>query len=67
MTISNTRAVDTGLYMWELSYREEDGSERFALSAQKVLLLVEETGLWFASLTFLPSRFNPRASVKTLM
>lgn len=67
VTISNTQAVDTGLYMWELSYREEDGSERIILSAQKVLLLVEGTGLWFAHLTILPSQFTPSASVKTLM
>lgn len=67
VTISNTQVIDMGLYMWELSYAEEGGSERNILSTQMVLLVVEGTGLRFTHLTILPSQFNTSASVKILM
>lgn len=53
VTISNLQPGDTGLYIWELSYREENSSDQIILSAQKVFLLVEGTGLWFTRLTIL--------------
>ncbi|XP_018527259.1 uncharacterized protein LOC108880294 [Lates calcarifer] len=40
VTISHLQHNDTGLYMWELSYREENYSD-LILSAEKVFLLVE--------------------------
>ncbi|XP_042361371.1 uncharacterized protein LOC121956978 [Plectropomus leopardus] len=43
VTMSHLRHSDTGLYMWELSYRE-NSSDQIILSAQKVFLLVEGTG-----------------------
>ncbi|KAA8585007.1 hypothetical protein FQN60_003701 [Etheostoma spectabile] len=43
VTMSHLQCRDTGLYMWELSYRE-NRSNQIILSAQKVFLLVEGTG-----------------------
>lgn len=48
VTISNVHPRDTGLYVWELRYREENSSDRIIVSAQKMVLLVE--GLWFTRL-----------------
>lgn len=45
VTISHLQHNDTGLYMWELSYREENYSD-LILSAEKVFLLVEGAGKW---------------------
>ncbi|XP_054463181.1 uncharacterized protein LOC129098218 [Anoplopoma fimbria] len=42
-TLTRLQHSDTGLYMWELSYREEKSSDQNVLSAQKVFLLVEGT------------------------
>lgn len=44
VTISNVQHRDTGLYMWELSYRKEDNSDTI-LIAQRVFLLVEGAGM----------------------
>lgn len=44
VTISPLEDSDTGLYMWELSYRGEHSSD-LALSAQKVFLLVDGAGV----------------------
>ncbi|XP_044037916.1 uncharacterized protein LOC122869220 isoform X1 [Siniperca chuatsi] len=43
VTISHLQRSDTGLYMWQLSYRE-NSSDQILLSTQKVFLLVEGTG-----------------------
>ncbi|XP_031168202.1 uncharacterized protein LOC116059326 [Sander lucioperca] len=43
VTMSHLQRSDTGLYMWELIYRE-NSSNQIILSAQKVFLLVEGTG-----------------------
>ncbi|KAM3597923.1 uncharacterized protein V6R79_011227 [Siganus canaliculatus] len=44
VTISHIGPSDTGLYMWELSYTEKEGSELNVLYAHKVFLLVERGG-----------------------
>ncbi|XP_045932369.1 uncharacterized protein LOC123987467 [Micropterus dolomieu] len=44
VTISHLQHSDTGLYMWELSYRGDNSSPQILLGAQKVFLLVERTG-----------------------
>lgn len=57
VTISHLQPSDTGLYMWELSYRE-DSVDQIITSAQKVFLFVERTGMLFkhnATLTLKPS------------
>ncbi|XP_008286294.1 uncharacterized protein LOC103361863 isoform X2 [Stegastes partitus] len=43
MTISDLQQSDTGLYMWELSYRDVNGSDHIVLGSQKIFLLVEAT------------------------
>ncbi|KAI3359923.1 hypothetical protein L3Q82_014274 [Scortum barcoo] len=43
VTISHLQPSDTGLYTWELSYRDSS-SDQVTLSAQKLFLLVEGTG-----------------------
>uniref|UniRef100_UPI0037E714FE uncharacterized protein n=1 Tax=Semicossyphus pulcher TaxID=241346 RepID=UPI0037E714FE len=43
VTITHLQPADTGLYMWELSYRKRNSSEQIVLAAQKVLLLVKQT------------------------
>ncbi|XP_040918604.1 uncharacterized protein LOC121198485 [Toxotes jaculatrix] len=43
VNLTHLQQSDTGLYMWELSYREKDSTE-LILSAQKVFLLVEGAG-----------------------
>lgn len=43
VTMSHLQRSDTGVYMWELSYKENN-SDRIAACAQKVFLLVEGTG-----------------------
>ncbi|XP_019117441.2 uncharacterized protein LOC109139205 [Larimichthys crocea] len=43
VTISHLQPSDTGLYMWELSYRE-DSVDQIITSTQKVFLFVERTG-----------------------
>lgn len=45
VSISDLQRGDTGLYVWELSFRGMNTSEQVSVSAAKVLLLVE--GLWF--------------------
>lgn len=45
VSVSDLQRGDTGLYVWELSSREENSSEQVRVGAAKVLLLVE--GLWF--------------------
>uniref|UniRef100_A0A8C2X4E8 Immunoglobulin V-set domain-containing protein n=1 Tax=Cyclopterus lumpus TaxID=8103 RepID=A0A8C2X4E8_CYCLU len=47
VTMDLLQRSDTGLYMWELSYRVENSSDRIFLSAPKVFLLVEGTGTLF--------------------
>ncbi|XP_075994838.1 uncharacterized protein LOC142989267 [Genypterus blacodes] len=44
VTITHLQHTDTGLYVWELGYREENGSDRTVLGAQQVFLFVEGTG-----------------------
>ncbi|KAM4531135.1 uncharacterized protein PAE49_023384 [Odontesthes bonariensis] len=44
VSISRLQLSDTGLYVWEMSYREENSSSQIILGAQKVFLLVEEAG-----------------------
>ncbi|KAG8007033.1 hypothetical protein GBF38_023154 [Nibea albiflora] len=46
VTISHLQPSDTGLYMWELSYRE-NSIDQIITSPQKVFLFVERTGLLF--------------------
>lgn len=46
VSVSDLQRGDTGLYVWELSSREENSSEEVSVGAAKVLLLVE--GLWFS-------------------
>ncbi|XP_023137519.2 cd7 antigen-like [Amphiprion ocellaris] len=46
VTISQVQLSDTGLYMWELSYREENSSDQSILSTQRVFLLVEGRSCW---------------------
>ncbi|XP_017277398.1 uncharacterized protein LOC108239286 isoform X2 [Kryptolebias marmoratus] len=43
VSVSSVRPSDSGLYLWELSYRERNGSGQLTLSEHKVLLLVEGT------------------------
>lgn len=57
VTISHLLPSDTGLYMWELSYRE-DSVDQIITSTQKVFLFVERTGMLFkhnATPTLTPS------------
>ncbi|XP_068574953.1 uncharacterized protein [Cebidichthys violaceus] len=44
VTMTLLQRSDTGLYMWELSYRVDNSSDQISLSAPKVFLLVEGTG-----------------------
>ncbi|XP_030592137.1 uncharacterized protein LOC115784888 [Archocentrus centrarchus] len=44
VTISHLELSDTGLYMWELSSRDGNGSDQMTLCAQKIFVLVEGTG-----------------------
>ncbi|XP_035510288.1 uncharacterized protein LOC118322662 [Morone saxatilis] len=44
VTISHLQTSDTGLYMWELSYGEENSLDQGKLGDQKVFLLVQGTG-----------------------
>lgn len=57
VTISHLEHGDTGLYMWELSYREDDSPE-LTPSAEKVFLLVEGAGTWLKHLTVLQCSLN---------
>ncbi len=50
VTISHLQPGDTGLYMWELSYKESS-SDQVILSTQKLFLLVEGTGMWCRNLS----------------
>ncbi|XP_063759646.1 uncharacterized protein LOC134877901 [Eleginops maclovinus] len=44
VTVSQLQHSDTGLYMWELTYMEDNRSDQITLSAHTVFLLVEGTG-----------------------
>ncbi|XP_034567416.1 uncharacterized protein LOC117832413 isoform X2 [Notolabrus celidotus] len=44
VTISDLQPGDTGLYLWEGSYRKRNSSEQVFSNVQKVFLLVEGTG-----------------------
>ncbi|XP_072225872.1 uncharacterized protein [Leuresthes tenuis] len=44
VSISRLQPTDTGLYAWEMSYREENSSSQIILGAQKIFLLVEGAG-----------------------
>ncbi|XP_029913745.1 uncharacterized protein LOC115363629 [Myripristis murdjan] len=44
VTVSQLRHTDTGVYRWELTYRERNSSDRVEVSNQQVFLLVEGTG-----------------------
>lgn len=58
VTISHLQHSDTGLYMWELSYRD-NSSEQNVVYSQKVFLLVQGTsGMWLKHLTVLYYSFN---------
>lgn len=58
VTISHLQHSDTGLYMWELSYRG-NSSEQMIVYAQKVLLLVQETsGMYLKHFTVLNCSLN---------
>lgn len=46
VTISHLAVSDTGLYMWELGYRDGNSSDQMILCAQKIFVLVEGTGTW---------------------
>ncbi|XP_054891022.1 uncharacterized protein LOC129363155 [Poeciliopsis prolifica] len=41
VSISHLQLSDTGLYMWELSYRQENNSDQVVLEPQRHFLLVE--------------------------
>ncbi|XP_032442468.1 uncharacterized protein LOC116735000 [Xiphophorus hellerii] len=41
VSISHLQLSDTGLYMWELSYRQKNSSDQVLLGAQRYFLLVE--------------------------
>lgn len=62
VTTSHLKPSDTGLYVLELSYRENNSEQIIFISAQKVFLLVEGTGMWFtphnAHLQFVGSKTN---------
>ncbi|MEQ2182146.1 hypothetical protein GOODEAATRI_019218, partial [Goodea atripinnis] len=45
VSISHLHLSDTGLYMWELSYRQKNNSDQIILGAQKYILLVEGEGV----------------------
>ncbi|XP_026180085.1 uncharacterized protein LOC113140477 [Mastacembelus armatus] len=53
VTISQLHHSDTGLYMWEMSYRNQESSD-LILSAQKVFLFVEEGMQCRCSPSYLP-------------
>ncbi|XP_026020966.1 uncharacterized protein LOC113020888 [Astatotilapia calliptera] len=44
VTISRLELSDTGLYMWDLSYRDTNSSDQMILCAQKTFVLVEVAG-----------------------
>lgn len=44
VSISRLQPVDTGLYLWEQSYRRKNSSEQIIMHTQKVFLFVEGTG-----------------------
>ncbi|CAI5675206.1 unnamed protein product [Oreochromis niloticus] len=44
VTISRLELSDTGLYMWELSYRDTNSSDQMILCTQKSFVLVEASG-----------------------
>ncbi|XP_014908565.1 uncharacterized protein LOC106960132 isoform X1 [Poecilia latipinna] len=44
VSISHLQLSDTGLYMWELSYRQKNSSDQVVLGAQRYFLLVEGAG-----------------------
>lgn len=61
VTISRLELSDTGLYMWDLSYRDTNSSDQMILCAQKTFVLVEVAGIWLHHLTVQDSsllRFN---------
>lgn len=52
VTISHLQHSDTGLYIWELSYRKQDNSDTIVI-AQRLFLLVEGAGMWLKHITIL--------------
>ncbi|KAK5608328.1 hypothetical protein CRENBAI_000637 [Crenichthys baileyi] len=44
VSVSHLHLSDTGLYMWELSYRQKNNSDQIIFCAQKYFLLVEGEG-----------------------
>ncbi|XP_021177097.2 uncharacterized protein LOC110369132 [Fundulus heteroclitus] len=44
VSISHLQLGDTGLYMWELSYRQKNSSDQVVLGTQQYFLLVEGEG-----------------------
>ncbi|XP_070704139.1 uncharacterized protein [Pempheris klunzingeri] len=50
VTVTHLQPSDTGLYVWELSYRE-NSSDQLTLSAQKVFLLVQGSAAGLLLLT----------------
>ncbi|PWA19215.1 hypothetical protein CCH79_00014585, partial [Gambusia affinis] len=44
VSISHLQLSDTGLYTWELSYRQKNSSDQVILGAQRYFLLVEGEG-----------------------
>lgn len=45
VSISHLQLSDTGLYTWELSYRQKNSSDQVILGAQRYFLLVEGEGV----------------------
>lgn len=48
VTVTHLQPSDTGLYIWELTYRDHP---QIILSTEEVFLLVEGTGTWLTHLT----------------
>lgn len=68
VTVTLLQRSDTGLYVWELNYRVDNSSDQISLSAPKVFLLVEGTGMWFRHLTIHSAAVKkPSTSVQTEM
>lgn len=45
VSISHLQPVDTGLYLWEQSYRKKNSSVQVVMDTQKIIVFVEGTGI----------------------
>lgn len=66
-TISHLERSDTGLYMWELSYTEENSSHQILICDQKLFLLVEGTGTCQCSHLYTPLLWSIFVAVGLLL